>query len=559
VDLLPLLREGANHHSIRWSIRKKTGDDLKGYNATYHRLRRYLAKAHSDGLLITEKGILDYGMGEKPQIWYRPTAKALGLMRQVQNSNKCKLPPTSTLPLDAPEPGTPEFKKWKRANSWRLIPNRTHPARVNAAKRALAVRNEWDPDVNQKIFTQISTGKRDEKGELITYLNPKLVHKIKPFKDHYRHYLDDINSRSIILLHRDDPERYRELPYRTRFNDIHRQLENLDHYDQAWDEAAEYYSTGVFLTLTTDPSMHADLWHANRHMGKAYNRYTSYLTSKGRKIRKLELKDGGLSKEEIEEEIDLHSFRPKYICVHEFQKNGLIHSHIVFFGISWLDWEDIISADWKRCGQGRVVKACALRKNKFGQWVWSGNPPKDSDGRPPQQYLRKYLQKTIHDQRGFEHYFTINKKFWSRSQRFDPHKLTEEERLDRALKRAATRELKQQVSGSWRFAGTLASDQVPSWLKFLSDVERRRDQQAEPIPVDNPIGCAMNRPSLAYGRVWPLSAEDYLEQTGALRFQTALEIWYEGQPKERPHPYDPGGGAEINPNTGEAYSLGDFI
>lgn len=62
---------------IRASIARYTGDDLKGYPAIYHRLRRFLIRLEKDGFLISEKGVLSIGLGERACTWWRPTQKAL--------------------------------------------------------------------------------------------------------------------------------------------------------------------------------------------------------------------------------------------------------------------------------------------------------------------------------------------------------------------------------------------------------------------------------------------------------------------------------------------------
>jgi len=79
-------------HSIRARLAPKTGDNLRGYPAIYHRLLRFLKRLEKDGYLVSEKGVFALGMDEKPCYWWRPTHAGLYLIRQVQKSNLCKLP-----------------------------------------------------------------------------------------------------------------------------------------------------------------------------------------------------------------------------------------------------------------------------------------------------------------------------------------------------------------------------------------------------------------------------------------------------------------------------------
>ncbi|MCK9581112.1 MAG: hypothetical protein M0Q92_11805 [Methanoregula sp.] len=201
-----------------------------------------------------------------------------------------------------------------------------------------------------------------------------------------------------------------KMPCRTRFTDKGRKVHNIKTYDRAWNRANLLYRRGVFVTLTTDPSLHKSLWHANRHLSRAFNRYMSLLVS--RKKRHVE-KRYDIDQEQKGEDVK----RLKYISAYEFQENGLIHLHAVFFGIRYLASIDQISEDWQMCGQGRIVHAYGIRKED-DIWHWNKESPKDADGKSPVDYLRKYLEKALYVNESFGMYWAVNKRFCSMSRIF---------------------------------------------------------------------------------------------------------------------------------------------
>jgi hypothetical protein len=278
-------------------------------------------------------------------------------------------------------------------------------------------------------------------------LHPDLIVAEAPIRDAYNSYLKKIDKSRIVLVDPLNPAEYLVLPYRTRFNDKHRQLSNLDTFEEKFRDAEQYYNSAVFLTLTTDPAMHKTLWHANRHMAPAWNRYLSLLTKRNiihfkngiEKAEQPAMKKAGMTDEEIADfqrsrkyrrylndqvKAQNKSWRPRSICCNEFQANGLIHSHIMIFGTSWIDLKSQIEEDWTRCGQGRIVDVCAVRHTPEG-WTWAKEKPADAgEGEDAKTYLKKYLNKAIFDHKGFEHYFTVNKRFFTVSRSMSPAKVS---------------------------------------------------------------------------------------------------------------------------------------
>jgi hypothetical protein len=240
-------------------------------------------------------------------------------------------------------------------------------------------------------------------------INPGLVRPLKDIQLTFGDWEGRILNQELFF-DRGPGSKIVKLPCRTRFTDKGRKVHNIRTYDRAWNRANELYRRGVFVTLTTDPSLHKSLWHANRHLSRAFNRYMSLLVS--RKKRHIE-KRYDIDQEQKGEDVK----RLKYISAYEFQENGLIHLHAVFFGIRYLASIDQISEDWQMCGQGRIVHAYGIRK-EGDIWHWNKESPKDADGKSPVDYLRKYLEKALYVNESFGMYWAVNKRFCSMSRIF---------------------------------------------------------------------------------------------------------------------------------------------
>ena len=587
IDLYPILRDGANMHSIRARLAPKTGDNLRGYPAIYHRLLRFLKRLEKDGYLVSEKGVFALGMDEKPCYWWRPTHAGLYLIRQVQNSNLCKLPHDpdilegDTIPRQTTRP---EFQTRyphedpavpaEEIPGWVRFPKRSSLTRLKAASLLCQIRNTYNPETKQRLFERVDTGRTDPTtGKPITVVNPELQAKLAEVREYYDYYLEEIEDKTIILVNKDaetpTEEDFKTIPYRTRFNDFSRSARALDQYEAAWEEAEKFYSNAVFLTLTTDPKMHETLWRANRHMSVAWNRYTALLDKRARDAfaddlkttRAAILKKQGYTPDEIgtllksddfkayiQQEMEGRSFRPKYVAVNEFMQNGLIHMHIIIFGTSWLAWQDKISEDWKRCGQGQIVKAIATHRNqKTGIWEWDGQRPDDArKDESPRDYLKKYLHKAILDRRGFELYWAVNKNFMSASRRMDPARLTIEEEVEIWYQKICEKIIADQTPSYWRYAFCCADSDIPTWMDWYDRKNRRTIGPA--VLVENLTGTASAPPPLLTANERRI---EHLRRKGLLTFRTALEL-RRSTIAERQEP-------EKNPETGRPWSLADFM
>jgi len=215
--------------------------------------------------------------------------------------------------------------------------------------------------------------------------------------DGFQAYRERIDLATIVLS--PDPEKFFSgdlvyLPYKTRFNDAGRKVEQLNKYDRVFAETAQLYRNAVFLTLTIDPKMQQNLWTCNKEMPRAFNKLMSFLARR-------------------------HGERPKYLNVYEFQKNGRLHMHIVFFNVRWLIDGEEMSKLWQKYGQGSVVKFLSLKSDGI-EWLWQKSAPKDAKkDEKPEKYLKKYLKKNLYDELGSMQYWIYGTRFFTNSRCFE--------------------------------------------------------------------------------------------------------------------------------------------
>ena len=371
------------------------------YTRVYRRMK-YLSKHGIYELRKCRSGYIPY---EKPGFYCVPTGQLFYLFSQVQNSNSAY--------KSANKPSGSQW--WDRIYN---IPRRCSFNRVAGIKtlmgikgRGLFKRDLTCPKCKKTAIYQ--PGEKIAKCTCGNYfkppLNPTLKSELGEVQHHFDDWHEDIQSKELLFDRGPGTEMLR-LPVRTRFTDKGRKTHNIKTYDRGWNRANMLYNRGVFITLTTDPSLHKSLWHANRHLTRAFNRYMSLLVS--RKKRYIE-KRYDIDNESTGDK----TIRLRYISAYEFQENGLIHLHAVFFGIRYLASIDKISEDWQKCGQGRIVHAYGIRRDN-DRWLWNKEKPGDAEGRTPEDYLRKYLEKALYLNENFGLYWAVNKRFCTMSRIF---------------------------------------------------------------------------------------------------------------------------------------------
>lgn len=239
--------------------------------------------------------------------------------------------------------------------------------------------------------------------------------------------LDYADGRVVVLSRSDsapdDAPSFLILPYTTRFTDDSIKVKNLKKFETIWDYSRTHYSYAVFVTLTTDPKRFKSLWHSWRHLSLAFNRFMSYLRR-------------------------VYGFRPPYVAVYEFTKSGLLHIHLVLFGVRYLMHYRRLSYIWSKEGQGKIVYVYTLRNDGNG-WHWAKMRPKDAKrGESADDYLKKYLKKALYDVEGLYLYWVSNKRFFTYSRVFS----------------SLFSDSKKCVLGWYRFFGTFKTFELPAFV-----------------------------------------------------------------------------------------------
>jgi hypothetical protein len=181
-------------------------------------------------------------------------------------------------------------------------------------------------------------------------------------------------------------------PYRHRFLDSELKKKRRQ-FSQIWDALSSGAKEGVFLTITHDPKDVVNLLSHYKTANLKFNRFMSWVTKK-------------------------LGFRPNYLKVVEFHESGLVHFHVILFGIKRLaDKFTQITPELEKIGFGKISFLYSIRKIENGDWVWVKSP-KDAKRRNPKGYLMKYLAKsTSNYQKDLALFFASNLRFFSFSYR----------------------------------------------------------------------------------------------------------------------------------------------
>lgn len=472
--------------------------DDKTRSQYYFRLYRRLKK-----LAEADRPIIELRK-ENGLVTAYPTT-ALYLVRQEQNSKTQESPAKATNRAQSEEI-LQRHHKDQIPPLYRL-PARSKPQRIEAIKTYLSIRNP-------AIFQRPDPGT----------LHPELSRKLNQTERLFQSYLTEIDDQVIVLKKKSDghpgPE-YCRFPYTVRFNDQSKKLRNLETYEKGIENSLVGFTDGVFLTLTTDPLLwmgqqgmeftrqirnkdgeilatyHArakgkTLWHANRHESEAWRRYYEKLVHR-------------------------FGWRIPYIRVVEFMENGLIHLHVLFFGIKWLDDFRRVAYDWGvTYGQGFNCQVCRVRKkNGIWQWATRNDAPQDADGKQPADYLKKYLKKALWNEEGYAGYWIANKRFFTMSQSLRYQEIAE----------AARAKAERQGIRAYEFFGTIRADLVPEAIARAS--RSQRIGPPDPIPVDRiPLTWMSDIPKdrLPFARRRAEDLPDPPPRTAAVKLETGGEL-----------------------------------
>lgn len=217
-------------------------------------------------------------------------------------------------------------------------------------------------------------------------------------KENFEAYIEEIDSKFCILervKYSESIPPFMALKYTTRFNSEKKKISQLERFEYALDKATKENKVAIFLTLTTDPKRFTSVYHANRHLSKALNRFFSFLTKR-------------------------IGHRPKYIANYEYtKKTGLIHTHMIIFGVRHLLSHRKITDQWEKCNQGSVNWIYSLR-NRNGTWQWKKRRPKAAKTKDAGEYLKKYIKKCLFDNEEQECYWVFNKRYFTCSRSYNP-------------------------------------------------------------------------------------------------------------------------------------------
>jgi len=161
----------------------------------------------------------------------------------------------------------------------------------------------------------------------------------------FEEYVDDVDSKRLIFI--DEIGELQVKNYETRFNSERKERKYKRFYRNIWKITVKKYRWGVHATFTINPAKFKDknLKDIVKIAQKEFNRFFTWLKKvKGRKI--------------------------EYVRFIEFQGNGRVHYHVIFFGIRSIGNQELIGEKYWRLG---FVKARQI-VNKRGKWVFIKKP-----------------------------------------------------------------------------------------------------------------------------------------------------------------------------------------
>ena len=332
--------------------------DDKTRDRYYKRLYRHIQE-------LADKGYLEVKKGNDSLIWIAPNNRTFNLIKGKHYSNSLAKGPDKEN-NDTNDNSLPEPVKPPQGPRAHIRPERSLALLIPRGTRTL---EEED---------------------------------LEKIHEHYVDYRTEIDNTVLLFKHREDltniDGEIRTKPYETRFNSLPRKVGAEKKYRGLWNRAGVMFNRGVFLTLTTDTSRHRSVEEANKAFGPALNRFMSWVRKRVR---------------------GLGYGRLSFITANEFQKNGLLHAHIVIFGLPYLEHYKRISYLWSQTGQGKIIYIYSLKRDAKG-WYWTRGKPKDAEkGQSCSDYLKKYLSKNLQDD-GQDLYWVFGKRFFTNSKTLEP-------------------------------------------------------------------------------------------------------------------------------------------
>ncbi|MBP2173262.1 rolling circle replication-associated protein [Methanococcus voltae] len=259
---------------------------------------------------------------------------------------------------------------------------------------------------------EIKTLKKERYRTILYMLNKNMLTEAdrKELLKYFQKYIEQASEQNLVLeriKYDKEKSKYLMFPYLTRFTNSKQLKRQLAQYNCVFEQTAKKYKYGVHLTLTTDPKRFDNIVEANKHFGKAFNRFMSFLAKYNKNS-------------------DGKPERPKYLAAYEYTKSGLLHAHILIFGKKYLMDQKLITREWSRCGQGQIAHIYGIRREGIN-WVYNRNRPeevKTGEYKNANEYLKKYLVKTLYSELDGSMYWSMNKRFYTMSKSLKPDMMT---------------------------------------------------------------------------------------------------------------------------------------
>lgn len=214
----------------------------------------------------------------------------------------------------------------------------------------------------------------------------------------FQAYCSRVNKERIVLTRCPDGNpvwaQDIKLPYKTRFTSTERQQDNIKGFRAVYKNASKRHMKGVFLTLTSAPKGGKSLWQINRNTRKAWGNFSKFLN---RVLPK----------------------RAEWIRVSEFQKNGMLHFHVMILGVNWLLHKSVIQYAWTHYGGGYIMDIHTIQNDPVHGWQWSRSCPIEAAGQKPGDFLGSYLEKSMSSNHGSMHWVTGIRN-WTCSENLNP-------------------------------------------------------------------------------------------------------------------------------------------
>jgi len=239
--------------------------------------------------------------------------------------------------------------------------------------------------------------------------------------------------------------------YKTKYTSQERQQANLNGFRAAFAKGSKSRYKGVFLTLTAPPALAKTLLQQNKDMLAAWGKMNKFLSKA------------------LPSRVD-------WLKVNEFQKNGRLHFHIIYFGVNWLLTKSLIQYAWQYYGGGEILDVHSINQEVGRGWHWARSCPYEAAGKQPFDYLSAYLEKSMSPAHG-SMYWVTGCRNWTCSKSLMPEKIIEA----KAPKTSKTRYFLKGVASA--ITGFRASHRIDSMRLFsgslMGSKKSKTEQQGE--------------------------------------------------------------------------------